>query len=140
MINNQDRKHVKLMQYFLDAYSKNTISLSDLLIKLDELARCTTPQAKWKEAFFDNWINLESLNTESSVKRDPCSNDELKLIDSSVCNIVHIIDDLLLSYEKIPDTSVKSIAKEIDSKWLLCPLCVDAWESDSRNAMVVCPN
>lgn len=140
MISNQDRKQIRLMKYLLAAYSKGNVSLRELLTKLDHLARSTIPKAEWKKDFLDNWLNLESFNTESiPLQRNQLSVDELEIFDRSVNNIAQLVDHLLSSYEQVPDISVQSVAQELDTQWLLCPLCIDAWQNNSKNAMVVCP-
>ena len=41
---------------------------------------------------------------------------------------------------KYPDDSVDKIAEIGDDRWLICPICIDAWISpDVHNAMVKCP-
>ncbi len=40
---------------------------------------------------------------------------------------------------EFPDTSIKDKASLVDSNWLMCPICIDAWESRSILAMVECP-
>jgi len=37
------------------------------------------------------------------------------------------------------DPSVEKTAEALDGNWLQCPLCSDAWESESLDAMVRCP-
>jgi hypothetical protein len=38
------------------------------------------------------------------------------------------------------DYSVTSFAEALDEKWVQCPLCSDAWETQSEDAMTRCPN
>lgn len=40
---------------------------------------------------------------------------------------------------KLPDPNIKKSATILDKTWLMCPDCIDAWESTSKNAMVICP-
>jgi hypothetical protein len=41
---------------------------------------------------------------------------------------------------EFPDSCISGIAQIADDKWLICPMCLDAWESDSyRDALVRCP-
>ena len=37
------------------------------------------------------------------------------------------------------DESITEKASIVDNNWLMCPTCVDAWESSSILAMVECP-
>jgi len=42
---------------------------------------------------------------------------------------------------EFPDPSITLTAKTGDKDWLICPHCIDAWQSSStHNAMVRCPN
>ncbi len=40
---------------------------------------------------------------------------------------------------EFPNPSVMEKAEILDSKWLMCPPCIDAWESVSTDGMVRCP-
>ncbi len=41
---------------------------------------------------------------------------------------------------EFPDKLIKTIAEIGDTKWLICPTCLDAWESPgNRDGMVRCP-
>lgn len=40
---------------------------------------------------------------------------------------------------EFPDPSVKVIASILDENWLMCPICIDGWESRSTDGMVICP-
>lgn len=41
---------------------------------------------------------------------------------------------------EFPDSSIMDFAKILDDKWLMCPKCVDAWESmNSEDALIKCP-
>lgn len=52
---------------------------------------------------------------------------------------------IFLHYKKLmdleyPDDAVKEHAGIADEKWLLCPICINAWESVSKDGMVICPS
>jgi hypothetical protein len=40
---------------------------------------------------------------------------------------------------EFPNFSVKEKANTIDQNWLMCPKCMDAWESNSIFGMIECP-
>jgi uncharacterized protein YbaR (Trm112 family) len=46
---------------------------------------------------------------------------------------------LLQAYAKHPDLTVDKTAQEMEKGWLMCPNCIDAWETYSTDAMVICP-
>lgn len=37
------------------------------------------------------------------------------------------------------DSSITDSAEEIDSEWILCPFCVDAWQEFTKSEIVICP-
>jgi hypothetical protein len=53
--------------------------------------------------------------------------------------------DIFNKYRKLmdlefPDYTVSEKAQIADDHWLMCPICIDAWEnSDKANGMVICP-
>jgi hypothetical protein len=40
---------------------------------------------------------------------------------------------------EFPDDSIKEKATIVDYNWLMCPICIDAWENTSIFGMVECP-
>lgn len=47
-------------------------------------------------------------------------------------------------YEKLmnlefPNPTIKETAQIGDDKWLICPLCIDAWENQVQDALIICP-
>ncbi len=40
---------------------------------------------------------------------------------------------------EFPDPTVKLSASILDDNWLMCPICIDGWESRSTDGMVICP-
>jgi len=40
---------------------------------------------------------------------------------------------------EFPNPSIREAATVLDPTWLLCPLCIDAWESIAKEGMVICP-
>jgi uncharacterized CHY-type Zn-finger protein len=41
---------------------------------------------------------------------------------------------------EFPDPSIVESAQIGDDEWLICPKCIDAWKSTTRDALVICPN
>ena len=39
-----------------------------------------------------------------------------------------------------PTTPVSDQATAFEDNWLLCPHCLDGWQTNSRAGMVICPN
>ena len=41
---------------------------------------------------------------------------------------------------EFPDASIVDFPQVLDSEWLMCPICIDAWQSiDSKDALIKCP-
>jgi hypothetical protein len=40
---------------------------------------------------------------------------------------------------EFPIPSNTCVAEALDETWLMCPYCIDAWESISKEGMVICP-
>ena len=49
------------------------------------------------------------------------------------------LDELINRQLKIPDQHIFKSATILDKTWLMCPDCIDAWESTSKDTMVICP-
>ena len=41
--------------------------------------------------------------------------------------------------QPIPDSEIPTTVQVLDENWLMCPDCVDAWVSVSKEDMVICP-
>jgi hypothetical protein len=73
--------------------------------------------------------------------------EELVNIDNHNDNLMEREDEALEIFYKrkkemdmeFPDFSVKGKANTIDQNWLICPKCMDEWESNSIFGMVECP-
>ena len=50
-----------------------------------------------------------------------------------------IADDLIEQELQVDNPSIEKSANILDKTWLMCPDCIDAWESTSKNPMVICP-
>lgn len=44
-----------------------------------------------------------------------------------------------LMYMEFPDLAIVETAQIGDDEWLICPLCIDAWKSNTQDALVACP-
>ena len=40
---------------------------------------------------------------------------------------------------EFPNPSISTTAIYGDEQWLICPICMDAWESTAKTGMVECP-
>jgi hypothetical protein len=52
--------------------------------------------------------------------------------------------DIFIKYKKLmdvefPNPSIDISATLLDTNWLMCPICIDAWETASTEGMVICP-
>ena len=57
--------------------------------------------------------------------------------------ISRIADRLIIEGEKeefeAPITEIREIAEDLGEDWLMCPLCQEAWQSQSTYGMIECP-
>lgn len=58
---------------------------------------------------------------------------------NSASKLESLINKRIEEYLQEKDLSIQESAIAADSHWLICPLCHDAWESESLTAMVICP-
>jgi hypothetical protein len=139
--NNHDRHQIELMKKNLLFFCKKSIGLYELTSNLYGLYRSIKYSDKsWKEKFFNQLLNLESVN--ASFRENDYSEftkDREHIVTKSVEEMVKLVDYALDSYLKIYNSSISRTAEIGDEKWLICPDCLDAWESTSKDAMVICP-
>jgi hypothetical protein len=45
---------------------------------------------------------------------------------------------LLMDLE-FPNLEIDLKAEKLEDNWLMCPICIDAWQTDSKAGMVICP-
>jgi hypothetical protein len=140
-INNHDRQQLCLMKSFLIDFKGGKITLSLLIEKLDSLFNETSKiKAQWHKYFYENWLNLESIYAGClDEKRNVLTEQENAVLLSSIRALYTLVDKELQLYPNVVDSTVSKAATVIDAQWLMCPDCVDAWKSSSKDAMVVCP-
>lgn len=101
---------VKISRWALKLYSENYVSLDSTMI---DILEC-----------------LFSMEDDTQFK---LTTDELK----------ELAKKLILEGEKeelsAPIPEIKDIAEDLGDNWLLCPLCHEAWQSQSKYGMVLCP-
>ena len=44
-----------------------------------------------------------------------------------------------LMYLEFPDPEIEMKAASLDDGWVMCPICIDAWEPKSIDGMIICP-
>jgi uncharacterized paraquat-inducible protein A len=45
---------------------------------------------------------------------------------------------LLIELE-FPNPEITEKASDIEDGWAMCPCCIDAWQPNQRDAMIICP-
>lgn len=109
--------------------------LKDKLKKAESISKI----GQWAHTFFLDFKNpddhefinlLLDLHTMELGPEFELSSEELE----------KIADDLIEKELKTLDPSIEKSATILNEAWLMCPNCIDAWESTSNNAMVICPN
>jgi len=139
-INDFDRKILETIKIYLDEYENNKIELGFLVGKLEGLFRqLTSTEKKWSIVFFDNWINLESVYAGSLEPERSLNENEQNIVNKSVQLMISMIQKLLENYTKYPNNTVTKTAEALDNDWLFCLNCLDGWESNSTDPLVICP-
>lgn len=122
-------------------FESNKLDLFDLINDLGGLLDILESVANsWRDNFGAEINSLEIIYDsieDGSISKWKGDFDED--LHKSVSNLKKLTISLLEEYLKVTDPNVLESAIEADSKWLICPNCKDAWESNSLNAMVVCP-
>ncbi|MGE5196217.1 MAG: hypothetical protein ACM3JI_02680 [Anaerolineae bacterium] len=141
MISDFNRKKMILIKQQLCLFEKRSIDLGKLIDDLDVLYRMMTLfDSKWEDEFFQTWLNLESIYAGMLIRKSKeLENKEVDIINKSIEKLNELVDIHLSNYTKTPDLSVSQRATLLNNDWLLCPNCIDAWETASNDAMVICP-
>ena len=101
---------------------------------LSELARIASRFSEFEEDL-KNYPNI--YYTKEELKRKIL---ETRVrLDSSIKNTQEKDAQEKQKYLETSDSSIEGHATELDKEWLFCPDCLDAWESNSLDAMVICP-
>ena len=137
-----DWKHIRLIEKKLLMFKENKIDLFDFINSSNLILNSIEGLSVNLRNSFQSKINfLEIINDsieDGSISR--WRGDFEEDLDKTVEDLKKMISRLREDYLKIPDPKITEIATEGDSKWLICPSCSDAWESESSDAMVICPN
>ncbi|QVL55805.1 MAG: hypothetical protein KFB95_00960 [Simkaniaceae bacterium] len=98
----------------------------------------TVEVGRWAySVYFNNMGEIDSNFRE--ILLDLSVMEEGKEFELSYKELEKIADDLIEEELKKPDLSISKSATILDEKWIMCPDCIDAWESTSKSAMVICP-
>lgn len=107
----------------------------ELLKKLRKEPFDIVKLSRWCEQLYSN--NIRNLDQElkeilfelSTMEDDPQferTQEELeKLAEKLICEDAEFLN--------LPEATI------LDNKWLMCPNCIDAWESNSKKQIVICP-
>lgn len=57
-------------------------------------------------------------------------------------HLLEAIDEFFVKKKNelfLPIPEIKNVAQDLGENWLMCPLCQDAWQSQTKDGMVLCP-
>lgn len=140
-LNKNDLKQIKLILEKLQLFENKKIDLFDLVNDLNGLLNAfESVSNSWKNNFQSEVNALELINDsfkDGSISRwqGNVEEDLYKIIK----NLKQMASNLLEKYLRISDPKIEESAIVVDSRWLICPNCNDAWESVSSDTMVECP-
>jgi hypothetical protein len=125
----------------IELFNDKKIELGSFIDCLDSLYReMNSWNLKWEEAFFQYWLDLESIYAGMQNRNSlELEEDEKKIINHAVEKLYELVLLPLNQYTKFFDATVSKKAKIIDNDWLMCPDCIDGWETNSIEPMVICP-
>ncbi len=140
-LNAHDLKQIKLIEKNIVLFENDRIDLFDLVNELIGLLNTLESVSFfWKDRFQIEINSLEMIQNsieDGSISR--WRGNFKEDIHKSISDLKKMITSLLAEYLKRSDPTVLESAIEADPNWLMCPKCIDAWESSSREVMVVCP-
>ena len=126
--------YTNLIEYNVGEYDPTTGEEDYAGVKLSHLRRVISNLKSIKQEWRDEFIK-KTLDLESRSLLTPHDAYFYSLLKEMHSLNQQILDD----YLQTPDLSISMHADALDDEWLMCPYCVDAWESTSKDAMVLCP-
>jgi hypothetical protein len=143
-MNDKDYRHINLMFNSIKLYKNKQITLFELIQDLDALFNALE-QVKEEQkndliGYCGTLEEVYAIKLQDDIQTELILDIQDKKIIAETLEKIEKIIGKILDELKNPDYSVKEKAEIIDKEWLLCPICHDAWQSDSSDAMVVCAN
>jgi len=142
IISEYDLRQIRLIKKKINLFENKEIGLSGLVCDLRGLL-CAIESAdeSWKDSILTEINRLElvhdSIEDRSILK---WKEDAKNVVRESILTLKKMISLLFEAYLRLPDPTITESAVVINTHWLMCPKCADTWESNSTNAMVICPN
>jgi hypothetical protein len=130
-----------LIEKKIDLFETNKLDLFDLVNDLSGLLNAleSVPD-DWRKDFHNKINILEMIH--DSIEDGSISKWKGNFkqdIHKSISKLKNMAASIIEKYLKIWDPNIIESAIAASSNWLICPNCNDAWESNSSNAMVICP-
>jgi len=141
MIIPKDYRIFEAILFNIQLFERKKLDLSSLVNELNSFYReVSDVDNMWSKSFFENWMNLETINAEM-IENDKTEIPDVynNFINQSLKKIKQITEELLKRDLNRNDLSNYDKAEIIDQDWLICSNCIDAWESASITPMIRCP-
>jgi hypothetical protein len=137
----KDIRHLQWILEKIQFYNQGKVDLYNLVNDLDALYRSLEEvKESWSEIFFNQWLNLESVNshiiTNGLVE---ISDESTDLIRTSLERIILATEEVLRNDLLTNNSGSSSKATDLGNNWLMCPLCEETWKLQSSYGMVRCP-
>jgi len=142
-------------------YLSKKIDTIELIQSLENLLdHLSIVDSEWKIEFRGYWSDIEvsyalTLNQNEELGNYDKENhqaigdfdkEKFAVINSALANLSRMTstkikdtENILSKYLDTPDAAILESAAELDNNWLMCPKCIDAWQSSSNKALVLCP-
>jgi hypothetical protein len=135
-----DLKQIKLIEKKIGLFENNRLDLFDLISDLSGLLDVLESiDNHWKDDFKIEINTLELIH--DSIEDGSISKwrgDFQKDIHESVLKLKNKVASIQAEHLNVTDPAILEFAIDTNFSWLICPKCLEAWESTSSYAMVVC--
>jgi hypothetical protein len=136
-----DVRQIRLIKKIINLFENQKIGLFDLIGGLSGLLNALeSVDDFWKDDFQVEVNTLEMVH--DSIEDGSISKwreNPQETVQVSILKLKEMTTLLLEKYLRLSDPNILEVAILADSNWVICSKCNDAWESNSTNAMVICP-
>ncbi len=93
-----DLRHIEMMKTSIEDYEKSAVTFEVLVSQLETLFRSlTTISSDWKEKFYNNWLELETINALCLDENRKLEGSEYeKIASEKIQDLKRLVNDLEL--------------------------------------------
>lgn len=140
-LNEYDLRQITLIDNMVFLFENEKIGLFDLVNNLAWILNSLeSVHNSWKDDFRTEINSLEMIQQsidDGSISR--WKGNFKEDIRNSIMDLKKMTSLLIRDYLAVSDPEISKSAIQAYANWFVCPICNDAWESNSQAAMVICP-